>query len=404
MAAFCCSILLSALAIAAPGKNDPPPTRADVAEKETDLKELRSQIESLRKELADAESKRAGAVGQLKSVEQEISTTQRELLNLSRQRSKLQTTLKALSKQSHDLESRLESLHTQMEDLVYKQYLHGGSDSLRLLFNGENPNKLARDLYYLTTVNRAYDQMLNETQTLLEQKKQLAQNTKERADDLSSVETRQKEQHGKLVTQREQRKEVLNKISQEISKQRTDISNLQRDERQLTQLIARLSKIIASRPAPTKVSTPKSPAIVNDSTPETTPRGEFPSLRGSLRLPVKGVVTNRFGGTRQEGNTWKGLFIRTQSGTDIKAIADGQVVFADWMRGFGNLLILDHGRDYLSIYGNNEALLKQVGDNVQGGDSIATAGNSGGNPESGLYFELRHHGEPVDPMKWVTLR
>jgi len=98
------------------------------------------------------------------------------------------------------------------------------------------------------------------------------------------------------------------------------------------------------------------------------------------------------------------MFIRAGGGSDVKAIANGRVVFADWMRGFGNLLIIDHGDAYLSIYGNNDSLLKQVGETVKGGEKVATVGNSGGNPESGLYFELRHQGQPIDPMKWASLK
>lgn len=98
------------------------------------------------------------------------------------------------------------------------------------------------------------------------------------------------------------------------------------------------------------------------------------------------------------------MFIRSNPGNDVKAIAAGRVVFADWMRGFGNLMIIDHGSSYLSIYGNNDALLKQVGDVIRGGETIAAVGNSGGNPESGLYFELRHDGQPLDPLKWVNVK
>ena len=123
-----------------------------------------------------------------------------------------------------------------------------------------------------------------------------------------------------------------------------------------------------------------------------------------MRLPTRGVVSNRFGSARQEGSTWKGLFIRAAAGSEVRAIAGGRVVFADWMRGFGNLLIVDHGGSYLSIYGNNESLLKQTGDTLRGGEVIATVGNSGGNPESGLYFELRYQGQPLDPLKWVSLK
>jgi septal ring factor EnvC (AmiA/AmiB activator) len=197
---------------------------------------------------------------------------------------------------------------------------------------------------------------------------------------------------------------------------------LQRDEKRLSQLIERLAKIIAAKPAPRREITRKPPAqgadgdahdrttgkpateIANERTPEAVPSGNFARLKGSLRLPAKGTVSNRFGATRQEGSTWKGLFIRAATGGEVKAIAGGRVVFADWMRGFGNLLIVDHGDSYLTIYGNNESLLKQVGDAVRGGDTVASVGNSGGNPESGLYFELRHLGQPLDPLKWVNVK
>ncbi len=119
---------------------------------------------------------------------------------------------------------------------------------------------------------------------------------------------------------------------------------------------------------------------------------------------MRGSVTGRYGTPRDGGGTWRGLFIKAGPGSEIKAIAGGRVVFAEWMRGFGNLLIVDHGDAYLSIYGNNDSLLKQVGQSVKGGETIATVGNSGGNPDSGLYFELRHQGQPIDPMKWANLK
>jgi septal ring factor EnvC (AmiA/AmiB activator) len=98
------------------------------------------------------------------------------------------------------------------------------------------------------------------------------------------------------------------------------------------------------------------------------------------------------------------LFIRSASGQEVRAVAAGRVVFAEWMRGFGNLMIIDHGQSYLTIYGNNEALLKQVGDSVGTGDAVATVGNSGGNPDSGLYFEIRYRGKAFDPLRWVSLK
>ncbi|MES3022710.1 MAG: peptidoglycan DD-metalloendopeptidase family protein [Pseudomonadota bacterium] len=130
--------------------------------------------------------------------------------------------------------------------------------------------------------------------------------------------------------------------------------------------------------------------------------GAFASLRGRLRVPVAGKLGARFGAKRGSGPSWKGVFIKADEGSDVKAVANGRVVFARWMRGFGNLIIVDHGSQYMSIYGNNQALLKQEGDAVKGGDSIASAGDTGGNEESGLYFELRHHGKAFDPAGWVA--
>ena len=130
--------------------------------------------------------------------------------------------------------------------------------------------------------------------------------------------------------------------------------------------------------------------------------GTFASLRGHMRSPVTGRLGARFGSKRGDGPSWKGVFIRAAEGVDVKAVAPGRVVFADWLRGFGNLLIVDHGGQYMSIYGNNQALLKRAGDAVKAGDVIASAGNSGGNEESGLYFELRHQGRAFDPAGWVN--
>jgi septal ring factor EnvC (AmiA/AmiB activator) len=131
------------------------------------------------------------------------------------------------------------------------------------------------------------------------------------------------------------------------------------------------------------------------------PAGAFAAQKGQLRAPVAGKVAARFGTKRGDGPSWKGVFIRAAEGSDVRAVAAGRVVFAEWLRGFGNLIIVDHGGQYMSIYGNNQALLKRAGDIVKAGDPIASAGNSGGNEESGLYFELRHQGTAFDPAGWI---
>lgn len=441
-------LLLSPAFAAKPQKKKSPPppepvaaSNAEITDKQADLQELRSRIEALRKDLANSEGDRADAADRLRESERQISNLQRDLHRLSSQRNQLQDRLKDLGRQSEELEGTLAQQQSQLEKLLYRHYLRGTPDSLQLLLNGDDPNQIARDLHYLAAIARTRAELLGEINANLVRKKTLASSTKEQAEELAAVEAEQKKQHDELSKQREERKTVLAQVSDRVRNQRKEIGNLQENERRMTQLIDRLSKVLAaqaaaraaeaaraakaaqavqaarSRPSPhagetesprqtekpAEPSRPRSVEVENHLEPVAS-SGNFARLKGSMRLPARGTVAGRFGGPRDGGGTWKGLFIRAGSGSDVKAVAGGRVVFSEWMRGFGNLLIVDHGDAYLSIYGNNDSLLKQVGEAVKGGETIATVGNSGGNPESGLYFEIRHQGQPIDPMKWASLK
>jgi septal ring factor EnvC (AmiA/AmiB activator) len=175
-----------------------------------------------------------------------------------------------------------------------------------------------------------------------------------------------------LVRQRAERRRVLASVGAELRRDRRQMKTLRADEARLARLVAELARVLPPAPGDVKFST----------------------LRGRLPLPVRGELSGRF----------SGLFIRAPEGQPVRAVARGRVVYADWMRGFGNLLIVDHGENYLSIYANNEALLKQVGDLVEGGEPLALTGASGGNEQTGLYFEMRHLGRPFDPRQWVRLK
>ena len=187
------------------------------------------------------------------------------------------------------------------------------------------------------------------------------------------------------------------KLGAQLERDRREIGRLKRDEARLARLVDELARALAAREA----AKPKGKRVesVADASVSAT---AFEKLRGRLKLPVGGEVANRYGAARGEGGTWKGLFIRTPTGETVRAVADGLVVYADWLRGFGNLLILDHGNGYMSLYGYNEGLLRQVGHKVRGGDPIAHVGQADGAEESGLYFELRREGKTFDPMSWVA--
>lgn len=188
---------------------------------------------------------------------------------------------------------------------------------------------------------------------------------------------------------------------------------LQAERERLAREAARTGKPMKPLPAPAV----EEPHVAAEPTPESKqeapprsadtalasdlPSGAFESLRGRLPAPIAGKVAAKFGAKRGDGPTWRGMFIKAPEGTDVRAIAAGRVVFADWMRGWGNVIIVNHGGEYLSIYGFNQTVLKHAGDAVKAGEIIANAGNTGGNEESGLYFELRHLGKPIDPSGWV---
>jgi septal ring factor EnvC (AmiA/AmiB activator) len=192
---------------------------------------------------------------------------------------------------------------------------------------------------------------------------------------------------------------VVQRLAGEIARGRREIGRLKRDEARLAKLVQEITRALASR-AERDRRGGQSIDSVADASVSSLP---FANLKGRLKLPVRGELSGRYGGAREEsGATWKGLFIRAVTGETVHAVADGRVVYADWLRGFGNLLILDHGKGYMSLYAYNEALLRKVGEKVRGGDPLAQVGASGGSADSGLYFELRRDGKPFDPMAWVA--
>ncbi len=374
---------------------------ADV--KREELKDLQGRIQSLQQDIAKAEESRADAAEELREAEQAISEANRKLRELGSERAQVQATLASLDAQSQKLSSRISTQQTQLGRLFTRQYYAGETDALSHLLSGSDPNQLARDAHYLSLLSRAKAGLIRNLGEILDEKKRLAGLAREKSEELAEIEKSQQRERAGLVEQQKKRQAVLARLSDRIKAQRREVSKLKRDEKRLAKLIEGLGRIVAK---PKRAPQAKGPALRNERTPDASLAGDdFARLKGRLSLPARGELANRFGTPRQEGGTtWKGVFIRAANGTEVKAIAPGRIVFADWLRGFGNLAIVDHGDGYLSVYGNNESLYKAVGQPVKAGEAIASVGNSGGNPETGLYFELRHLGQPLDPLKWVILR
>ncbi|HVY06692.1 MAG TPA: peptidoglycan DD-metalloendopeptidase family protein [Burkholderiales bacterium] len=367
-----------------------------------ELKDVRDRIDAIKKKLTESESSKAEAADALKDSERAVSETSRKIYQLSGQRREVNSTVSRLQSRIQSLEASISEEQSALGKLLYQQYVGGQSDAVKLVLTGEDPNEIARQLHYLSYVSRARAEILANLRENLADLEKLTDENRRKGSELRALQNEETRQMRKLEKQKADRHEVYVKVSDDIEKNRRQLSTLTRDEERLTQLIDRLAKEAArkskSRKPGKKLANKALPGADSGS-------GPFRQLKGRLRLPVIGELTNRFGSPRQDsGLSWKGLFISARPGKEVKAVAGGRVVYADWLRGFGNLLILDHGDGYMSLYGNNESLLKQVGDETRAGDTIAATGNSGGNPDSGLYFELRFQGKPFDPIPWVTFK
>jgi len=386
--------LLYALASAATFAADHP---RNAAEARGELKALRGRIEALQKQLRDAEGSRTEAADALQASERAISDANRRLDELATESSGVERRLAELRANVRDGEFALRRQQKDLETLLYQQHVAGRAEPLKLLLNGDDPNRIARNLHYYGHIARARAEAIDSVRASLVRVRNLSQEAERKATELAALVAEQTSQRRRLEEERNGRAEMLARISRDIRKQQNQIDTLRRNETRLTRLIEELGRIVARKPS--------APRGRNERVPDSTiGSGPFEALKGRLRLPVRGELRNRFGSPRPEGGvTWKGLFIAAKAGDEVRAVAGGRVVFADWLRGFGNLLIIDHGGAYMTLYGYNETLYKRVGDLIRVGDRIATVGNSGGGADSGLYFELRHEGRPLDPLRWVDI-
>ncbi|MSQ19569.1 MAG: peptidase M23 [Betaproteobacteria bacterium] len=374
------------------------------ADSKGELRALREQLDALKREMAESEGDRKEVADQLRDSERAISEATKSYREHQAAQRKAREEHREIDARIRQNELDIASRSKNLERIVYFRYVHGEVGPLRVMLASRDFSSLARDLYYLSHVSRAQSDMIRGLRESLAELNQLAHQSRAKAEELAALEAAARDGRSKLEAERAEWRSVLARLSSQIQKQRRSMQTLQANERRMAELVERLSRAIRERPVPSPSLS--KPTDRNDKVPEVgDTRGVFSSLRGKLRLPVRGEVTGRFGSPRAEGGpSWKGVFIRGSEGDEVRAVASGRIVFADWMRGFGNLLIVDHGDTYLTIYGNNESLLRRPGETVKGGDTIATLGRTGGNESAGLYFELRHQGRAIDPLSWVSLR
>jgi murein hydrolase activator len=364
-----------------------------------DLRELRGRIEQLQKSLAAQEESRGEAAGQLRASGKAVSEARRALFELAQQRRDIEARLEELAAAERQARASIAKQEEMAGKLLRLQYQQGAPDRLRLALEGKDAATVSRHLAYYGYIQRARGEIIEELRRKGEQLSALESEAQAQREQLAQNEAGQASETRRLEKERAERAALVSKLAGDIARSRREIGKLKRDEARLAKLVEEIARALAAKPRRnTARGTP-----VEDVPDASSSSRPFESLKGRLHLPVRGELTGRFGGPREEaGATWKGLFIRSVTGETVHAVADGRVVYADWLRGFGNLLILDHGAGFMSLYAYNEGLLREVGEMVRAGDPVAEVGASGQSAESGLYFELRRDGKPFDPMRWVA--
>ncbi|WP_341675731.1 peptidoglycan DD-metalloendopeptidase family protein [Niveibacterium sp. SC-1] len=410
----------------------PKPASAQLEEKRADLDDLKQRIRGLQNEIEGAEATRSEAADALRESEKSISDSRRRLREIAEGHAEASAEVARIEAERSRVAEELESQRKALGETLYAYYVFGRKAGARRILGADDPNQVARDAYYLERIADRRHAEIEHARETLQRHEALVVEARQRNEEVAALEQESRAEHAKLLAEQKERAQVLAQIQERLRSQRKEVANLKQDEKRLSRLIDGLAKLPPPRPRPAP-QPPKKPAekpsekpsesASSASTPVATPArpepsagradsvaeatsGEqvFASLRGKLRWPLRGELVGRFGAPRGDGATqWKGVFIRAEAG-DVRAVADGRVVYADWLRGFGNLIIVDHGGGYMTIYGNNEGLLKSPGAMVKAGEVVASVGSSGGSEESGLYFEIRYNGQAQDPAKWVAGR
>ena len=425
---------------------------------------MQSQIKEQQKTIKLSKQELAKLNTQLKADEQAISAAAAKLEQTRQQLKKNQQKLVSLQQDKLDLEQQAKHQKQLLAKQAESAFQAGNHDYLKLLLNQQDPAKLSRSLDYYDYLNKARIEAIEALRTTRTKLAKNQQATKETENKLQTLLSEQQQHHQSLLASQQSRAKVRNQLQQsvqddeqkltklvkaekalkarleELRRQREEQERRERAERErLAKLkaeqerqrrleaqrlaaeqkrIAEQQRIAAQQQkvgeqqrlaaeqqkvAEQQNRVAEQQAAARSSKPSSGGYGGL-STNGSLRWPVQGPILISYGSPRTAELKWKGTLIGASEGTQVKAVAPGQVVYADWLDGFGMLLVIDHGRGYMSLYGHNQSLLRQVGQSVEQGEPVALVGDSGGQDRPGLYFEIRYQGEAINPTKWLAKR
>jgi septal ring factor EnvC (AmiA/AmiB activator) len=350
--------------------------------KEQELADVRERISALKQSMDEAAEERDRVTAELQELEVRIAERRARLKEIEREHRYTADKKAKLDAELAERESHLDEESKALAAQVRTAYMSGSQERIKLLLNQRDPATLGRLMAYYRYLNdyRAsnIEAVVAEIRKLDElhgriaaEEARLATLVQERYDEL-----------GRLGASQDKRKELLDTLRRRMADEGREVERLAAQEQDLTRLIAELTSILSDYP-------------ISSEQP-------FGELRGKLTWPVAGRLLHDFGQPRAGGIKWNGVVLAAPRGREVRAVYHGRVAFADWLAGMGLLVIVDHGDGYMTLYGYNETILKDTGDWVAPGDVIATVGDSGGQPQASLYFELRRGKKPENPRRWVT--
>jgi len=353
---------------------------------EAQLNTLKQRIGKLENWLNSAKGKQSKLQKELRSSERKIGKTAHQLRKLTHELQNTQTRIKKLRQQRSALLAESKKQAIQIAEQIRAAYSIGHSEYLKVLLNLEQPAELARTLRYYDYFNRARAEQIEQYSKTVRQVEENETNINEQLLSLQHSRQQLEQQHQTLKASKEKRHAVLVRLQGDIGQKGQQLDKMLADRERLEELLSSVEQAIADLDLPDA----------------TTP---IKARKGKLPWPTQGKIVRSFGSKdKRSGTRWNGVLIRAKEGNEVHAIHYGRVVFADWLRGFGLLLIIDHGNGYMSLYGHNQSIYKETGDWVSSNDVISSVGNSGGNNSSGLYFEIRRNGKPQNPKSWILAR
>ena len=353
---------------------------------EARLKALKKEISNYKETLDSTQGQKSEIDATLERNEQGINKLINEIDTIEKELDTTNDKVSSLTEKQKELLTVKSEQQYYIEQQVRAAYEIGSQEYLKILLNQEDPNEIARMLTYYDYFNQARSRQIESYNlTLLD----LDRVTQELAEETVVLESQRRAlgaQQKSLANVQKEKQMTLKALINQISTTGSALSKLEQDRGRLEQLLDKLQESLANLDAPRSAQ-------------------PFAGMQGKLLLPVEGRISHRFGNERNQGKLrWHGIFIDAVEGESVYAVHYGRVVFSDWLRGFGLLMIISHGEGYMSLYGHNQALFRETGDWVSAGEVIAAVGDSGGQDKTGLYFEIRIDGKPNNPQNWCVTR